>query len=66
MDSCVAALCLPFMAACIQIRAHDDHQRYKEGKFMLERGCLLKDNGWETLEPEDADETSAAGDARRA
>jgi len=50
----------------MQIRAHDDHQRYKEGKYILERGCLLKDNGWEALAPDDADEAAAASDARPA
>ena len=29
-----------------QIRAHEESQKYKEDKYILEKGKVAKDNGW--------------------
>ena len=32
---------------CLQVRAAEGSQRYKEGKSILESGRIVKDNGWD-------------------
>lgn len=36
----------PLLTAALQIAADDDSQKYKEGKYVLEKTRIIKENGW--------------------